>query len=127
MIMDIYRHNGTLSVRGGHILSARNARLFRSAVCAAITPDLESIEIDLSQTASVDSGGLAALVSIYETAQARNRNGGVAVRLLHPQPPVQQMFELTRAHHLFEIILPNGKSPDCPPAPKQAGNSRPCL
>lgn len=123
--MDIYRHNGTLSVRGGHILGAHNARLFRNEVCAAIAPDLNSIEIDLSHTASVDSGGLAALVAIYETAQARNRNGGVAVRLLHPQPPVQQMFELTRAHQLFEIILLNGKSSANPPAPESADGSHP--
>ena len=110
--MEIQRHNGTLSVRCDLKLSGRSSRLFRNEVCAALAPELESIEIDLSRTDSVDSGGLAALVSIHEAAQAQSGNGGVAVRLLHPRPPVQQLFELTRAHHLFEIILPNGRPPD---------------
>jgi len=30
------------------------------------------------------------------------------LRLLNLQPPVQQMFELTRMHHLFEIVSRNG-------------------
>jgi anti-anti-sigma factor len=108
--MDIHRQNGTLRINGLLKLNGRNARLFRDEVCAALAPELEHLEIDLSRTASVDSAGLAALVAIYETAQAENRNGGVTVRLLDPQPPVRQMFELTRAHQLFEIILQNGKT-----------------
>ena len=73
-----------------------------------LTPELETIEIDLEQTTMVDSCGLGALVSLYRAALRRNLNGGVRMRLLNPQPPVQQLFELTRMHQLFEIVPPAG-------------------
>ena len=123
--MNIHRHNGTLSVSEIRELSAANARSFRNGVCAALDAHLNTIEIDLSQAGSVDSCGLGALVSLYKAANDRNRNGGVNVRLLNPKPPVQQMFELTRMHHLFEIV-PHAEvppshpishdQPDCPNA-----------
>jgi anti-sigma B factor antagonist len=106
--MEIQRYNGTLSVHAVRELSAANARSFRNEVCAMLAPELESIEIDLEQTTMVDSCGLGALVSLYRAALQRNRNGGVRIRLLNPQPPVQQLFELTRLHHLFEIVPPAG-------------------
>ena len=40
----------------------------------------------------------------------RNRNG-LAMRLTNPTPTVQQMIELARLHHLFEIA-PSGGTPD---------------
>ena len=103
--MEIQRQNGTLSVNGLRELSAANARAFRKKVGAALVPELKHIEIDLSQMVSVDSSGLGALLSLYRKANDMNhRNGGVGVRLLNPQPSVQQVFELTRMHHLFEIV-----------------------
>ena len=62
---------------------------------------LAAIEIDLSETAFVDSCGVGALVSLFKTA--RSHNGGVTVRLLNPTRPVEQIFELTRLHRVFEI------------------------
>ena len=100
-----------MNVSGVRELSAANARWFRNEVCARLAPGLKSIEIDLSQTGLVDSCGLGALVSLHKAANDQNRNGGVAVRLLNPLPPVQQVFELTRMHHLFEIIFPNHQPP----------------
>ena len=105
--MEIQRQNGTLSVRGLRELTTANARNFRNAVGAALAPELESIEIELSQTGLVDSGGVGALLSVYHTANGMNHNGGVALRLLNPQPPVRQLFELTRMHHVFEIVPAN--------------------
>lgn len=102
--MEIQRQNGTLNVCGVRELSAANARTFRNEVCAHLAPELKQINIDLSQTGLVDSCGLGALVSLRKAANEQNRNGGVNVRLLHPLPPVQQMFELTRIHQLFEIV-----------------------
>jgi anti-anti-sigma factor len=104
--MDIQRHNGTLSIRTLRELSAANARSFRNEVCAVLAPGLKSIEIDLTQTHAVDSCGLGALVSLYKAANERGHQGGVRVRLLNPQPQVQQLLELTRMHHLFEIVPP---------------------
>lgn len=115
--MEIQRQNGTLSVRGLRELTAANARDLRSAVGTALAPDLERIEIDLSLTDCVDSCGVGALLSLYQNANEINRNGGVALRLLNPQPPVRQMIELTRMHHLFEIVPANG-NPESVSEPK---------
>lgn len=82
-------------------LNATNASVFRDEVRAAMPTSTESIEIDLSQTRFVDSSGLGALFALYKTAT--NGRDGVALRLLNPRPPIQQLFELTQLHQLFEI------------------------
>lgn len=102
--MEIQRQNGTLSIRGLADLSLANATVFRNRIGTALAPDLECIEIDLSQIGFVDSAGVGALVLIYQAANEMNLNGGVALRLTNLQPAVQQMFELTRLHHLAEIV-----------------------
>jgi len=108
--MEIQLQNGTLSVRGLRDLSFANANEVRDLVSEELAPDLKRIEIDLSGIDLVDSSGVGALVSVYQIANSINLNGGVTLHLLHPQLPVQQMFELTRLHHLFEIV-PAGSSP----------------
>jgi anti-sigma B factor antagonist len=121
--MNIERHNGTLSISGLRELCASNARSFRDETRAALDSELKTIEIDLSQAGFVDSSGLGALVSLYKAANQRNHNGGVTVRLLHPPAPVQQVLELTRMHHLFEIVQRNG-SPSHDPGPAQAASEK---
>lgn len=82
-------------------LNAVNASTFRDEVRAAMPTAPESIEIDLSQTRFVDSSGLGALFALYKAA---NHNGqDVTLRLVNPRPPIQQLFELTQLHQLFEI------------------------
>lgn len=104
-------------MRGLRELSAANASAFRSIVGAALAPDLHCIEVDLSQAGLVDSGGLGALLSLYRAANGMNRNGGVSVSLVNPQPSVRQMFELTRMDRLFEIVsaperIETGRKPE---------------
>jgi anti-sigma B factor antagonist len=82
-------------------LNAINASTFRDEVRAAMPTTPESIEIDLSMTRFVDSSGLGALFALYKSATAGH--DGVALRLLNPRPPIQQLFELTQLHQLFEI------------------------
>jgi len=106
--MKVVRQNGTLTVRDVQELSAANARSFRNEICAAFSAGLKTVEIDLSQITFVDSCGVGALVSLYQAANDQSRRETVAVRLLHPQPPVQQVLELTRMHHIFEIVPRNG-------------------
>jgi anti-anti-sigma factor len=101
--MVISRQNQTLSVSGIRDLNSANARSFHAAVATALAHDLQTIEIDLSQTHTVDGAGLGALVSLYETANPRRRPDGITLRLKNPIPTVQQMIELVRLHHLFEI------------------------
>jgi anti-anti-sigma factor len=107
--MEINQQNGTLTVTGLSELNSANARAFRDAVSAALSPDLQTIEIDLSQMQSVDGAGLGALVLLYETANDLRSEGVVVMRLTNPSPPVLQMIELARLHHLFELTPPGGK------------------
>src|ERR1051325_433031 len=99
--MNIQLHDDTLRISGMKELAAANAQALVEQVCATWPSRLHAIEIDLSETGYVDSCGVGALVSLLKTA--RNHNGGVSIRLLHPTRPVEQIFELTRLHRVFEI------------------------
>jgi len=101
-MMNILHDDETMSVTGIRELGATNATTFRNEVYAALPLKPKAIEIDLSQTDFVDSCGLGALISVYKAAA--NRNGGVTMRLMNPTPSVQQLFELTRMHRIFEIV-----------------------
>jgi anti-sigma B factor antagonist len=90
----------TLRIFGPAELTAPHSSAFRDQARAAFKPALKQIDIDLSDTAFIDSSGLGALVALHKTAC--HRTG--AVRLLRPQPSVRQMLELTRMHRLFEIV-----------------------
>ena len=99
--MKIEHEGNNLRVSDIAELNAINATSFRDEVRAAMPTDPGSIEIDLSQTRFVDSSGLGALFALYKAANhARN---GVTLRLLNPRPSIQQLFELTQLHQLFEI------------------------
>jgi anti-sigma B factor antagonist len=100
--MKIETNEGSVSFSEIKELSAANSNLFREKARAALPASLKCIEIDLSQTHFVDSCGLGALISLYKTANTQN--GTVTIRLLNPIPSVQQLFELTRMHRIFEIV-----------------------
>ena len=102
--MDILQSDHTLMISGIRDLSGTHAHSIRDNICSALTPNVESIEVDLSQTTHVDGYGVGALVALYKAASAINNQRPPAMRLLYPQPEVQQVLELTRLHHMFEII-----------------------
>ena len=81
-------------------LGAANANGFRDWVRSSITDGQKDIDVDLSQTTFIDSCGLGALIALHKTACAKQG----ALRLLRPQPQVQQILELTRMHRIFEIV-----------------------
>ena len=114
--MNLNRQNGTLSVTGLRELNSANAHSFRTALATALSHDLQAIEIDLSQTHAVDGAGLGALVALYETTKEHRKREGFAIRLTNPTPTVQQMIELARLHHLFEITPPGGTPDGARPA-----------
>jgi anti-anti-sigma factor len=104
--MDISRHNGTLHVTGIRELKSPEAQTSCSALGLSLPDGVRTIEIDLSQVHEIDGAGLGALVSLYETANTHGRQGGITVRLTNLAPPVQQIIELARLHHLFELESP---------------------
>lgn len=99
--MKIEHDGNNLRVSDIAELNAVNASSFRDEVRAAMPATPSTIEIDLSQTRFVDSSGLGALFALYKSAS--NSNDGVTLRLLNPRPSIQQLFELTQLHQLFEI------------------------
>jgi len=101
--MQINRQDSTLKISGVQALGTANAIWFQEQVGALLAADLSAIEFDLSAIEGMDSGGLAALLALREAAE-KHGGGAIALRLLHPRHPVQQMLELTRIHHLFEIV-----------------------
>jgi anti-sigma B factor antagonist len=103
--MNIERQNGTLSIKGIRELTSASASAFREALNATDRCTLSAIELDISKVAFLDSSGLGALASLYKAASEHQLAAAPALRLLDPQPPVQQMLELARMHHLFEIVL----------------------
>jgi anti-sigma B factor antagonist len=99
--MKIEHEGNNLRVSDIPELNAINASIFRDEVRAAMPTDPATIEIDLSQTRFVDSSGLGALFALYKAAN--NSNDSVTLRLVNPRPSIQQLFELTQLHQLFEI------------------------
>jgi len=90
----------TLSISGVRELNAANADDFRDQIRAALSGSQRNIEIDLSQAVLLDSCGLNALISLHKTACSRKG----LLRLVNPSSAVQQIFELTRMHRIFEIV-----------------------
>lgn len=99
--MKIEHDGNNLRVSDIAELNAVNASSFRDEVRAAMPVTPSTIEIDLSQTRFVDSSGLGALFALYKAAS--HGNDAVTLRLLNPRPSIQQLFELTQLHQLFEI------------------------
>lgn len=99
--MKITQDGESLNITELRDLSSANSDVFRQEVCRSMPPMVKTIEVDLSQTRSVDSCGLGALIGIYKMA---TRNGDVTLRLVNPSSSLQQMFELTRLHRIFEVV-----------------------
>ena len=99
LTMEVTIAKEVLKVVGFAELTAANSHQFRKKVCAALNGQTV-VEIDLSQTTFIDSAGLGALFAVH--ILTRRRNG--VVRLVNPTPPVQQVLDLVRAGHIFEIV-----------------------
>ena len=64
--------------------------------------DVRVIVLDLADLSFISSAGLGALLS----ARARIGSLGGQIRLVHPQPFVRQILEVTHLNQLF-VIFPN--------------------
>jgi anti-anti-sigma factor len=102
--MEIHRRVGCLNVIGLRHLSGVNARAVRNRIRAALTSDVERIEIDFSQAGFLDVHGVGTLVSICDAASKLNPRGGALVALREPPPPVHRVLEQSGVNHLVEII-----------------------
>jgi anti-sigma B factor antagonist len=100
--MKLDTQGDTVRVSAIKQLAAANASAFRDWIRGALTDDHKHIEIDLSETTLLDSCGLGALIALHQSACKRRGS----LRLLHPQPQVQQILDLTRMDRIFTIIKP---------------------
>ena len=99
--MKIIQDGDNLNITDVKDLCSANSENFRQEVCKWLPPSVKTIEVDMSQTRFVDSCGLGALIGVYKAA---TRKGDVTLRLVNPSAPLQQMFELTRLHRIFEVV-----------------------
>jgi anti-sigma B factor antagonist len=99
--MKIESQGERLSVSEIAELTAANSADFRCEVLSVLRDSSTVIEINLSQTRFVDSSGLGALFALYRMTAERD---GAVLRLVNPLPEIEQLLELTRMHHLFEIV-----------------------
>jgi anti-sigma B factor antagonist len=107
--MRLVVNGDTVSIGDLRELGAENCQAFRDQVYASWPEQCRHIEVDLSQTHFLDSCGLGALISLRKTASRRNGT----VRLLNPSPRVQLLFDVTRMHRVFEIVMtPCAIAPD---------------
>lgn len=101
-IMKMQVNGETLNISGVKSLGIADSDQFRTQARAALTPTQKNIDIDLSETSHLDSFGLGTLIALHKTTSSRHG----AVRLLNPNPSVQQILELTRMHRIFKIVKP---------------------
>jgi anti-sigma B factor antagonist len=115
--MKIQRQNETVRITRLRELCATNAQDFREKVEAALTPEVTTVEIDLSLIPFIDSSGLAALVAVHKAANGGQVAGPVNICLLDPTPAVRQVVELTRMDCVFQIEYRESAVPEDNPRP----------
>ena len=86
----------TIEVSCVRDLGGANAQVFRDEVLDAQQTATDSLDLDLSQTRSLDSHGLGALLHLQKAFKN--------VRLRNPTPQVLQLLELTRMESRFDIV-----------------------
>ena len=81
-------------------LTSDTSRAFKEYVNGSLGPEHKVVDVDLSTVRSVDSNGLGALISVHKTLCTR----GGRVRLLHPPPLIDEMFQILQLDKIFDII-----------------------
>jgi anti-anti-sigma factor len=82
-------------------LATASAISFQSELNAALADGVRQIDIDLSQTAFVDCGGLGALATLRK--KTCGTNGNLRIRLLNPTQPIRRMVALMKMDRLFPV------------------------
>lgn len=81
-------------------VDAHNSGELKASLLELFEKNVALLAVDLSQVRFIDSSGLGALLAGYKNANLHNAR----LVLVGVQPRVQSMFELTRLHHVFEMV-----------------------
>ncbi len=81
-------------------VDAHNSGELKTCLLELLEKNVTALAVDLSQVRFIDSSGLGALLAGYKNANLRQAR----LLLVGVQPRVQSMFELTRLHHVFEMV-----------------------
>jgi anti-anti-sigma factor len=100
MLMETEITEKVLTVAGFPELTAANCKLFRKKVCAALNGHTV-VEVDLSQTTTMDCAGFGALIAICNLVPGRK----IRVRLVNPTPRVEQLLHIMRAAQILQIVI----------------------
>jgi anti-anti-sigma factor len=99
MLMETEIAEKVLTVAGFVELTAVNCKLFRKKVCAALNGHTV-VDIDLSQTTSMDCAGFGALIAICNLVSGRK----IRVRLVNPTSRVEHLLHIMRAAQILPIV-----------------------
>lgn len=99
--IDVYENqqNARLVVKEG--VNALTVANFRQVCDALLARDIVHFVIDLSQTPTMDSAGVAALVSLYKQCCAVGGSMKIGQTM---SPAARRILRLTRFDHVFEIV-----------------------
>ena len=100
MSMTTETRGDALIVTGLDRLSATNANWFKELTCSKLAETHRFVEVDLARVAFIDSDGLGALISVKKRLAARDGQ----LRLLRPQPPVEQLLRMLHLEQVFDLI-----------------------
>ncbi|HZV36269.1 MAG TPA: STAS domain-containing protein [Verrucomicrobiae bacterium] len=95
------RHQGeTICISDLKELALANAAGFAEQARSALETGVKNIEVDLSQTAYLDCGGIGALIALRNDAHRNQRD--ISVRVVNPTPPIKHILHLTHLDSLLE-------------------------
>lgn len=99
--IDVYENqqNAHLVVKEG--VTASTVANFRRLCDALLARNIIHFVIDLSQTPTMDSAGMAVLVSLYKQCRAVGGSMKIGQTM---SPAARRILRLTRFDHIFEIV-----------------------
>lgn len=81
-------------------LTAEDTALFRDLVNATLADHHCVVEVDLSETRTMDSEGIGALIAVHKRLAERNGR----LRLKRPSAFVSQLLQLLKLDRVLEIV-----------------------
>ncbi|HEV2208360.1 MAG TPA: STAS domain-containing protein [Verrucomicrobiae bacterium] len=98
--MKIVRDCDKLTVTDIEQLDSAHAAAFQTALREVLAANVRQIDLDLSQTVSLDCGGLGALLALRKGVGSAM----LVVRLHNPPQPAQRLLRLTQTDQAFTVM-----------------------